>query len=92
MRGSQSFGGALGTSGDQCCIKPELAQNKLLGDIKASLMAEKFQCKPVDGHDVPLLGSNKAKIVEVENIDSTWHANTNELREPEKILQMLLPN
>lgn len=64
-------------------FKTTALKKGLLNDAKGALVAEKLQCRPIQGHDLPLsslsmkqvtsstqkLGMGGAQLVEVENLD-----------------------
>ena len=80
--GDSSLGMSMGgpTRDD---FKTTALKKGLLNDAKGALVAEKLQCRPIQGHDLPLsslnmkqvtsstqkLGMGGAQLVEVENLD-----------------------
>ena len=88
-------------------FKQQALKKGLLNEVKEALAAERLQCKPIHGHDIPLIqlqsktrekvGLGGAEIVEVENLDNvaTYIENedmqNNKLKDEASILDMLLP-
>ena len=78
-----------------------------MNGVKEALAAERLQCKPIQGHDIPLIqlqtntrekvGLGGAEIIEVEQLDNikTYIENeniqNNKLKEEASVLDMLLP-
>lgn len=73
-----------------------------MDDVKMAMLANRLQCKPIEGHDIPfadiqraiqgersgLQSVNKAQLLDVQNIESM---SGNEITNGEQILQMLMP-
>ena len=68
-----------GQKGDD--FKTAALKKGLLTDTKGALVAERLQCRPIQGHDLPLsklnmqqqsfqkVGMGGAQLVEIENLD-----------------------
>ena len=63
------------------------------------MLTNKLQCKPIEGHDLPLkelekqlkgvkIGETQAELIEIEVMEYV----PNEIKETDEILSMLLPN
>ena len=75
----------------------------MLDDVKEALAAEKLDCKPIKGHDYPLMQQSKnkvglggAQLVEVLNIDKfegclDQNPQKAKIDDDEIIFQMLMP-
>ncbi|CDW91304.1 UNKNOWN [Stylonychia lemnae] len=82
--------------------KTRILKKTLASDIQMSVLAQKIQCKPIEGHDLPISelqrktlsdldgsSTQKAQLITVENLNSLY---PNEIKPEEQILSMLLPN
>ena len=88
-------------------FKTQALKKGLLTDAKEALVAERLQCKPIQGHDLPLsslqsavreqVGLGGAELIEVENLESiaaekyAEASNSNKLKDEASVLEMLLP-
>lgn len=72
-----------------------VVQENLLDDVKMALAAEKLDCKPIRGVDLPLLSAPSGMLVEVEELETfvsvPLQAAPMRLNDEDKIFAMLLP-
>ena len=97
---SQSFGGKFPLQvTEPKDRKTQALQSNLLDDVKVALAAERLDCKPIRGVDLPLLnsgGMGTGELVEVSNLDRIETVNVRppplRLDDDSKSLAMLLPS
>ena len=79
--------------------KTKALKRALVTEVSQAFLAQKLQCRPIEGHDMPLgelqrqlqrqaHGETQAQIIEVQNIESI----PCEIPEADDILSMLMPN
>lgn len=79
--------------------KTKALKRALQTEVSSALLQSKLQCKPIEGHDIPLgqlqkeiqsqlVGNSSAHLLEVEVIEKI----ENEISETDQLLSMLLPN
>ena len=54
MHASQSFGQVGQVEAPKTDFKSQAIKNSLIDNVKLALVAERLDCKPIHGHDIPL--------------------------------------
>lgn len=73
---SQSFGGKIPRLEQSKDKKTQALHADLLDNVKVALAAERLDCKPVRGVDLPLQSMGVGgELMEVENLDRVQQAN-----------------
>ena len=74
-------------------LKTKTLKNALQTEVSNAMLAQKLQCRPIEGHDIPLAQlqqdiQGSSALLEVEVIEKI----ENEISDSEQLLSMLLPN